>query len=320
MYFLDRIKLNVIGRRNLWFAFSGLLLLAGVVALFTRGLNLGIDFKGGTILQRTFEQKVTVSQVGQALREEPLAKLGLKDSQIQAGAGNTIIIRTRDLSPAEERQVDAALQQAVGRIDLSKNQTDTVGPVIGRELTKNAFWAVVVASILMLLYITVRFEFKFGVAAIIALLHDVFMILGIFALTGKEVDSPFVAAILTIIGYSINDTIVIFDRIRENLRFHKKGESYAQLVNDSINQTLARSINTVGTTLVSIIALYFFGGASIKTFTFALLFGILSGAYSSIFIASPLWVSWKEWEERRKTASKAAGKSAKKRLAEAKAR
>ncbi|HHW13519.1 MAG TPA: protein translocase subunit SecF [Firmicutes bacterium] len=314
------MKLNVIGRRNLWFAVSGLLLLAGLVALATRGLNLGIDFKGGTILQRTFEHKVTVAQVQQALQAEPLAKLGLRDSQIQAGAGNTIIIRTRDLSPAEERQVDAGLQQTVGRIDLSKNQTDTVGPVIGRELTSNAFWAVVVASVLMLLYITVRFEFKFGVAAIIALLHDVFMILGIFALTGREVDSPFVAAILTIIGYSINDTIVIFDRIRENLRFHKKGESYAQLANDSINQTLARSINTVGTTLVSIVALYFFGGASIKTFTFALLFGITSGAYSSIFIASPIWVTWKEWEERRKAAYKSPGKGVKKRLAEAKAR
>jgi preprotein translocase subunit SecF len=193
-----------------------------------------------------------------------------------------------------------------------------VGPVIGRELTSNAFWAVVVASILMLIYITVRFEFKFGVAAIIALLHDVFMIMGIFALTGKQVDSPFVAAILTIIGYSINDTIVIFDRIRENLKFHKRGESYADLVDMSINQTLARSINTVGTTLVSIIALYFFGGGSIKTFTFALLFGIISGCYSSIFIASPIWVAWKEWEERRKAARMAG--SGKKRLADAKAR
>ncbi|MDI6869975.1 MAG: protein translocase subunit SecF [Bacillota bacterium] len=319
MYFLDRIKLNVIGQRNWWFTLSGALLLAGLIALGTRGLNLGIDFKGGTILQRTFTQKVTVAQVRQALNRASASGLKLGESQIQSAAGNTVIIRTRDLSPEEERQVDAALQEAVGQIDLTKNQTDTVRPVIGRELTQNAFWAVVVASILMLLYITLRFEFKFGVAAIVALLHDVFMIMGLFALTGKQVDSPFVAAILTIIGYSINDTIVIFDRIRENLRFHRKVESYAQLVNDSINQTLARSINTVGTTLVSIIALYFFGGESIKTFTFALLFGILSGCYSSIFIASPLWVVWKEWEERRK-AARPAGAGGRKRLAEAKAR
>lgn len=319
MYFLDHIKLNVIGQRNWWFACSGALLLAGLIALGVRGLNLGIDFKGGSILQRTFETKATVAQVTEALNQAPLSQLRLGDSQVQAGTGNTIIIRTRDLSPAQERQVDAGLQELVGKIDETKNQTDTVGPVIGRELTQNAFWAVVVAAILMLVYITIRFEFKFGVAAIIALLHDVFMIMGIFALTGKQVDSPFVAAILTIIGYSINDTIVIFDRIRENLRFHKKGESYAQLVNDSINQTLARSINTVGTTLVSIIALYFFGGESIKAFTFALLFGITSGCYSSIFIASPLWVVWKEWEERRKEASRQ-GAGGKKRLATAKVR
>jgi preprotein translocase subunit SecF len=319
MYFLDRLKLNVIGQRNWWFALSGVLLLAGLLALGIRGLNLGIDFRGGTILQRTFAQKATVAQVEQALDRASADGLKLGESQIQAGAGNTIIIRTRDLSPDEERKVDAALEAGVGRIDPHQNQTDTVRPVIGRELTQNAFWAVVVASILMLLYISVRFEFKFGVAAIVALLHDVFMIMGLFALTGQQVDSPFVAAMLTIIGYSINDTIVIFDRIRENLRFHRKGESYAQLVNDSINQTLARSINTVGTTLVSIVALYFFGGASIKTFTFALLFGITSGCYSSIFIASPLWVVWKEWEERR-TAARAAASGGKRRLAEAKAR
>ncbi|MGE5554399.1 MAG: protein translocase subunit SecF [Betaproteobacteria bacterium] len=319
MYFLDRLKLNVIGQRNWWFALSGALLLAGLIALGTRGLNLGIDFKGGTILQRTFTEKVTVAQVKQALDKASVSGLKLGESQVQAAADNTIIIRTRDLSPEEEQKLDAVLQEAVGQIDLTKNQTDTVRPVIGRELTENAFWAVVVASILMLLYITVRFEFKFGVAAIIALLHDVFMIMGIFALTGRPVDSPFVAAILTIIGYSINDTIVIFDRIRENLRFHRKGQSYAQLVNDSINQTLARSINTVGTTLVSIVALYFFGGESIKTFTFALLFGIFSGCYSSIFIASPIWVVWKEWEERRK-AARVAASGGKRRLAEAKAR
>lgn len=317
MYFLDRIHLNVIKHRNLWFAVSGILLLAGLIALGTRGLNLGIDFKGGSILQRTFESKVTVAQVTDALKDPSLQATGTNDAQVQAGAGNTIIIRTVALSPAQEKQVDDVLQQRVGKIDLTQNQTDTVGPVVGRELTSNAFWAVVVASILMLVYITVRFEFKFAVAAIIALLHDVFMIMGLFALTGKQVDSPFVAAILTIIGYSINDTIVIFDRIRENLRFHKKGESYAALVDNSINQTLARSINTVGTTLVSIIALYFFGGESIKVFTFALLFGIFSGCYSSIFIASPIWVTWKEWEERRK----ASGVAAKgKKLATAKAR
>lgn len=318
MYFLDRIKLNVIQQRNWWFAFSGALLLAGLIALATRGLNLGIDFTGGTILQRTFATKVTAAQVEAALKRPPLSGLRLGNAQVETASGNTVLIRTRDLSPAEERAVDQGLQQLVGRIDLTKNQTDTVGPVIGKELTRNAFWAIVVASALTLVYITFRFEFKFGVAAIVALLHDVFMILGLFALTGRPVDSSFVAAILTIVGYSVDDTIVIFDRIRENLKFRKKGESYARLVDDSINQTLARSINTVGTTLVSIVALHFFGGPSLKTFTFALLFGIVSGCYSSIFVASPIWVVWKEWEERRR-ASRAAGAGGKRRLADAKA-
>lgn len=316
MYFLDGVRLNVLKYRKLWFLVSGALLVAGLIALFTRGLNLGIDFTGGSILQRTFESKVDVVKVEQALRQAPLSELNLGEAQVQSGSGNAVIIRTRSLSPAEERKVDAGLEQLVAGIDETKNQTDTVGPVIGKELTRNAIWAVVAASLLTLIYIAVRFELRFGVAAILALLHDVFMVMGVFALTQHPVDASFVAALLTIVGYSVDDTIVIFDRIRENLKFHKKGQSYAELADASINQTLARSINTVGTTLVSIVALYFFGGPSIKGFTFALIFGIISGCYSSIFVASPLWVTWKEWEERR-----AAGRlSGKKRLAEAKAR
>lgn len=316
MYFLDGIQLNVVKRRKLWFAVSGILLLAGLIALGTRGLNLGIDFTGGSILQRTFESAIDVRKVEEALRKAPLSELDLGETQVQSGGGNTVIIRVRSLSPAEEKQVDAGLEQLVGAIDETKNQTDTVGPVIGKELTRNAVLAMSVASLLTLLYITVRFEFRFGVAAIIGLLHDVLIVLGVFALTQHPVDSTFVAALLTIVGYSVDDTIVIFDRLRENLRHWKKGQSYEELADASINQTLARSINTVATTLVSIVALYFFGGPSIKGFTFALIFGIMSGCYSSIFVASPIWVTWKEWEERRRASRTASGK----RLAAAKAR
>ncbi|MDI3281603.1 MAG: protein translocase subunit SecF, partial [Bacillota bacterium] len=199
----------------------------------------------------------------------------------------------------EEGRLDAGLQQLVGPLDPSRSSTDTVGPVIGKELYTNAIMAVALASLLILVYVSFRFEFKFGVAAIIALLHDVFLTLGLTALIGYQVNTPFVAAILTVVGYSINDTIVIFDRIRENFRLRRK-ESYAELVDKSINQTLARSINTVGTTLVSIIALFFLGGVTLREFTLPLIIGITSGAYSSIFVAPPIWVIWKEAEQKKK--------------------
>ncbi len=309
MYFLDRIKLNVIGHKYLWLGISGVLLLIGLVFLMTVGLKPGIDFTGGTILQRTFEQPVTVAQVRQALTKAPLSELDLaRGSSIQR-SGNTIIIRTRPLSPEQERQVDAGLEQTIGKIVREKSSTDTVGPVIGRELLAKAFWSVIIASVGILIYVAIRFEFKFGVAAIIALLHDVLMTMGLVALFGRfmglEVNSPFVAAMLTIVGYSINDTIVIFDRIRENLRFRKK-ETFEEIVNKSVNQTLARSINTVGTTLVTVLALHLWGGATLREFTLTLLIGITSGAYSSIFIASPLWVIFKGSEQKKALAAKAA--------------
>ncbi|MCL4516925.1 MAG: protein translocase subunit SecF [Firmicutes bacterium] len=310
MYFLDRIKLNVIGHKYLWLSISGVLLLIGLSFLVTVGLKPGIDFTGGTILQRTFEEKVSVAQVRTALSKPPLSELGLAgEASIQAGAGGTIIVRTKPLSPEREKQFDAGLEQLVGKIDRDKSSTDTVGPVIGRELLSKAIWSIILASVGILIYVAFRFEFKFAVAGVLALLHDVLMTMGLFAIFGKfmglEVNSPFVAAMLTIVGYSINDTIVIFDRIRENLRFRKK-ESFAEIVDKSINQTLARSINTVATVLVTVIALHFWGGASLRDFTLALLIGITSGAYSSIFIASPLWVIFKGSEQKKALAAKTA--------------
>ena len=296
MYYLDRINIDVIKHRNKWFIISGLLILASIILLATRGLNLGIDFTGGTILQRTFTQEVSVGQIRDALNQEPLAQYGLAETAvIQQLEGNRVIIKVSYLSPQEEKAVDAGLEKLVAPLDRGQSSTDTVGAVIGKELYTKALWAVILSSILILIYISFRFEFKFGVAAVIALVHDVVITLGAFALLGHEINSTFVAAMLTIVGYSINDTIVIFDRIREHLRFRKK-ETIGELVNQSINETLSRSINTVITTLVTMVALYFFGGATIKTFALALIIGIGLGAYSSIFVAGSIWEAWKEWE------------------------
>ncbi|MCX7971558.1 MAG: protein translocase subunit SecF, partial [Negativicutes bacterium] len=191
--------------------------------------------------------------------------------------------------------------------DFSLLRSEKVGAVIGSELTRQAVIAVLVAAVLMIVYINFRFEFKFAISAIIALFHDVLLVMGVFSLLRIEVDSSFVAAVLTILGYSINDTIVIFDRIRENLKTHRRDESFADMVNRSIWQVMTRSIYTVLTVVMATAALLFFGGATTRNFALALLIGFISGCYSSIFNASPIWVTWKEWAEKKRIAAKTRG-------------
>ncbi len=299
MYYLDKLHVKVISRRNFWFTISGIMFVIGLVAIMVRGLNFGIDFTGGTIVQRTFERPASVAQVREALTKAPLAELGLEGSSLQGGAGNTIIIRTRALSPADEKALDAGLTQLVGPMKVDGSSTDTVGPIMGKELYAKAMAAMVIASLLMLVYIAFRFEFKFGAAAVLALLHDGVITTGIIALVGQEVNTPFVAAILTILGYSINDTIVIFDRIRENLRVKRQLKSVDDVVEFSVNQTLSRSINTVLTVIFATIALFVFAGSALREFSLTLLVGISLGCYSSIFVASPLWTLFKSWEKKK---------------------
>ncbi len=292
--------MNIIGRRKIWFTLSLLVIIPGIISMLYKWvtigypLNLGIDFTGGNLFKIEFKSNVTVAQIRDALKEINLEKSGIQLSG-QRGA----LIRTPVLDDKRQAELLATLEKKVAPVDKGKMSIDKVGPVIGKELTQKAVLALLVASVLMVIYITVRFEFKFGIAAIIALLHDVFVTLGLFSIFWWEVDSAFVAAILTIIGYSINDTIVIFDRIRENLKKRKKGEDLETLVNNSILQTLARSINTVLTVVFVLAALLIFGGTTIRNFTLAMLIGVLSGAYSSIFNASPLWVVFKGLEKRR---------------------
>lgn len=299
------MTLDFIGKRNIWFALSLLVILPGLVSMIVQGFNLGIDFTGGTILDLKFARPVTVGEVREVLKE-----FGLENSTIQlstaAGGNQGVLIRTKVLTEDERRNVLAALGEKIGAFDVLR--VEKVGAVIGKELTRAALWAVAIASVGMIIYITFRFEFKFAIAGIIALLHDVLVVLGAFSLFRIEVDSSFVAAILTILGYSINDTIVIFDRIRENLKTHKKSESFKDLVNRSIMQTLTRSIYTVLTVLFATLALFIFGGDTTKPFALALLIGFASGAYSSIFNASPLWVVFKEWEQARRGMARAKAK------------
>ncbi|MDK2882331.1 MAG: preprotein translocase subunit SecF [Bacillota bacterium] len=285
------MRFDFISRSKVWLALSGTLIMIGLMALLIRGgLNLGLDFRGGTLLQLRFTKTVSTEDVRNVLKD-----YGLEKSGIQNSGGNTVLIRTRDLTDQERQDVLAGLKEKLGSYEVFR--TEKVGATISRELTRNAFLASAIASALMLVYITVRFEFKFAVAAILALIHDLLVTVSLFALFNIEVDSTFVAAILTILGYSINDTIVVFDRIRENLKARRK-EPLEELVNRSINETLTRSINTSLTTLFTVIALLFFGGETTKVFALALLIGLASGTYSSIFIASPLWYLWQKGGKR----------------------
>ncbi|MCL6634298.1 MAG: protein translocase subunit SecF [Peptococcaceae bacterium] len=280
--------------RKIWYTISILVIIPGIISLFVQGLNLGIDFSGGSLLDLKFNQPAGVEQV-----REVLGGFGLEGASIQRSGETDFIIRTRELSEEENAKVVQALNERLGGVTVQRSER--VGPVIGRELIMKALGALAVASVLMVIYITWRFEFKQGIAAIIALLHDALVVLGVFSIFRLEVDSAFVAAILTIIGYSINDTIVIFDRIRENMLNRKKGEALEDVINASLWQTLARSINTVLTVIFVLVALLILGGATIHNLVLALLIGVSSGAYSSICNASPIWFDLKRMERRGRT-------------------
>ncbi|MFZ5639566.1 MAG: protein translocase subunit SecF [Bacillota bacterium] len=295
--------MNIIGRRKIWFAISLAVIGLGIISMIYRTatvgtpLNVGIDFTGGNIFGVEFKKPVTVQEVRGVLNG-----LDLGNSVIQKTGTNEVLIRTRVLDKEGQDKVLSAFEKEIGPYNSDKLRLDKVGPTIGKELTRNALLALTVASVLMVIYITFRFEFLFGIAAIFALLHDVFVTVGVFSIFWWEIDSSFVAAVLTIIGYSINDTIVIFDRIRENLHKRKKGEDVESLVNDSVLQTMTRSINTVLTVVIVLVALLVFGGGTIRNFTLAMLIGVVSGAYSSIFNASPLWVEFRNFARKRRLA------------------
>lgn len=272
---------HVIKQRKNWYIISLAMLIVGIGSLITQGLNLGIDFTGGNIVELRFEKSVSVQEVRSTLAEHQL-----QDSRVQSSGENTYLIRTKVLSQEESDQVFTAISEKLGGSNVLRNEL--VGPVIGKELTRDALIALTMAGLLMVLYITWRFEFLQGLAAIAALIHDVFVMVGLASLLQIEINSSFIAAVLTIIGYSINGTIIIFDRVRENLRLNRK-EDLAELVNKSVWQTMGRAINTNLTVILVLLSLMFLGGHTVNNFVTLLLIGVLAGTYTSIFISTTLW-------------------------------
>ena len=318
----DTYKLDIVKCRYFWLSFTGILLIPCIVAIIYlmivqpnhSPLKLGIDFTGGTILQYSTEKKVSIDEIGKI--RENLQKIGVKNPVIQttveAGSQeaksevkNLISIRTTFLGDKESKDKVNEITNVITKDFNSAQlvQVNSVGPTLGSELLRNTMMALALAFVLMVIYISFRFRTEYGWIALLTLFQDVIVVVGIFAIKGiffdTTVDSLFITALLTIIGYSINDTIVVFDRIRENMRFLAKKYSSDEIINASINQTLARSINTSATTLFTLLALYFFGGSTIKEFVLAIIIGVVAGAYSSIFTAGTILSIVKERIEKK---------------------
>lgn len=294
-----RGKLDLVKTKWWWFGLSALVIVPGMISLLLFGLKLGIDFTGGSMIQLKFDQPVTIEGV-----REVLTARNLGGSHIQLSEGNTVLIRTKALNTHEEQTaLINGLQAKLGSFDPSSKRVELVGPVIGKELLFNSLIALGIALAAIVAYITLRFKFDFAVCAIGALIHDLLLIVGIFSILGvffhTEIDTLFITALLTIIGFSVHDTIVIFDRIRENNMLYGRQESFSAVVNRSLWQTMERSINTSLTVVLTLVALLLLGGATIHDFALALIIGIISGTYSSIFNASPLLVLLREWQEKR---------------------
>lgn len=288
-----KLNFDIIGKRRHFYKVSAVILVVGVVLLFTRGLNLGIDFLSGTLLEIDLKTQFTIAEVNDVL-DDQLEKFQVRD--VREGGETTTLVQIRT-SETDPQKLATAIEAITAKWKEAEHiSTSSVDAVFSLELARNAFVALVLASIGMLIYIALRFEVKFAVAAVIALLHDVFVVLAVFSLLRIEVNSEFVAAILAIVGYSINDTIVVFDRIRENLNKQKRQGDFEKLVNNSILETLWRSLNTSITTLLAIGAVLVLGGVTLRPLAFALVVGIVAGTYSSIFMASSIWVDWKESE------------------------
>jgi len=284
----NKLYFNIVKRRLVWFAISLAILVPGIISLFVQGLNLGIDFTGGTMIDIRFNQPVTQANITKALDSVGLT------GQVQLSQGDTeALIRTGFLDDAKRDELLAAIQKEAGEFDKKNMSEDKVGPAIGAELRSGAVKALIVASVLILLYVSFRFRFVYAVSGVIALLHDVFITLGMFSLFQWQVDAAFIAAILTVFGYSINDTVVIYDRIRENEKRLKKKDSFEDMVDKSVWQTMGRSVKTVGTVIIALLAIFILGGDTTKIFALAMLIGVFSGTYSSIFIASQLVVEFK---------------------------
>ncbi|MHA5067066.1 protein translocase subunit SecF [Cetobacterium somerae] len=279
--------IEVIKHSKKWITLSTISFIIFLGMFLVKGLNYGIDFTGGSLIQLNYANNITLTDINKELDElaVEIPQLSSTARKVQVSqADNNVIIRTAEMSDKETERLLTNLQ-TLG--DSKLERAEKVGATIGEELKTSAIYALTIGGLLIVLYITMRYEFKFAIAGILTLLHDVTAALGVIALLGYEVDTPFIAAILTILGYSINDTIIIYDRIRESLR-KKSDLTFGEVLNKSLNQVLVRSINTSVTTLLALVAILVFGGDSLRTFTTTLLVGIGVGTYSSIYISTPL--------------------------------
>lgn len=284
-----KTNIDFIGKRNFFFAFSAILSLIGLLAVvqISRGkANLGIDFAGGVAVQLKFDRPVSIDEARKALEQA-----GLNDAELQKVVEeNRLLVRLKQPDKVEKNareRIEKAFAQGFPENKFIVESSTEIGPTIGKKLQEDAIWAVSISMIGIILYIAVRFEFRYGIAAAIATFHDVLAILGIFYLLDKEITLLVVTALLTVAGASLSDTVVVFDRIRENLRTRKK-ESFDQIINKSINDVLSRTFITGITTFLAVSAIFFFGGEVIHDFAFAILIGVIIGTYSSWYIASPL--------------------------------
>ena len=309
MQFLQNTKFDFVGKRKMGYVFSSVLILIGLVSLVIHGgPQLGIDFTGGTSLDLTFENNVTAAELRNALSDVGFGDAEIK--QIGLKEANEFIIRVERMG--EGAEVGQIIEDELLK-DFPDNVYDIrsvleVGPKIGGELARAAVLAVLVSLLGILIYISVRFEFKFAAGAVVALFHDVLITLGVFSVLNLEISLAVVAAFLTIVGYSLNDTIVVFDRVRENLKVLRR-ETFPNIVNISLNQTLSRTLITSLTTLIVVLILYLFGGEVIHNFSFALIVGVVIGTYSSLFVASPIVLDWQNKTDARKGKSSVLRKS-----------
>jgi preprotein translocase subunit SecF len=297
--------LNIVGKRRIFYIFSLVLIGAGIFSIIFWGLHFGIDFKGGSLLQIDFlNSRPDIQTI-----KNKLSGLDLGDVSIQPTGDKGILVRMKDIDEDTHQKVLSALNSIAPTQDSSA-KFDSVGPVIGQELKSRAYSAITMVLVLIIIYIAFAFRkvsrpvasWKYGLAAVVALFHDVFIPTGIFSILGHyfgvEIDLLFVTGLLTILGFSVHDTIVVFDRIRENLR-KGVGKNFEETVNISVNQTMTRSINTSLTVFLTLLAIFIFGGESVKYFALLLMIGIFFGTYSSIFVASSLLVSWEAWRQKR---------------------
>jgi len=304
--FFRGVNVDWLGKKWYFLAFSMIFSLAGIISMGVHWAQigspvpLGVDFKGGTQVQVQFQQPPDANRIRQAMDAA-----GIKDASIKnydEAANREVLISLPEQQ--DESSLDAGRTQIVNALQAHYNNPFTVrnvqvvGPTVGKQLEKQAALATLYSMLGMLVYLWFRFQLIYGVAAVVACFHDTLITVGAFALTGREVSLTVIAAILTLVGYSMNDTIVVFDRIRENLRLSRR-ESLPDVVNRSINQTLSRTVLTSGLTFLTVLSLYVFGGQVLRSFSFALVVGILIGTYSSIAIAAPMLVAWQDWRAKK---------------------